>query len=463
LYRYSVVVMIGPVLVQLLCLVLLFSGLHALLPSPFRTCTSSKVAFSRRHASSITDEIDDEAPMKVLLLVEPTPFNYVSGYANRFKEMLKYLKKAGDEVVIVTPDSDPNPPKDFLGYPITSSRGWDFPLYKEVTVTFDFKRNIPKIIDEFKPDIIHCSSPSAIINPAIVWSRLKEIPLLLSYHTDLTTYAGTYMKIPGSVSFAYFCMCYYHQFADLVLSTSPQLQQTLSDAGIRRVDVWPKGINTEVFNPAFKDMETRRKISDGNPDAPLLLYVGRLGYEKRLDRLKNVLDENPTARLVLVGTGPAEAELKQLFKDYPVHFTGEIVGDELSKTYASVDIFTMPSDSETLGFVVMEAMASGVPVVGCAAGGVVDIIEPGNTGFLAINKPDMIQFSKHVKNLIEDKDMRMRMGKQAHDWAQGYSWEAATTKLRNVYYRRAIALHKMARDERGHHVKEIEDAIMESI
>ncbi|KAJ1439355.1 hypothetical protein B484DRAFT_323599 [Ochromonadaceae sp. CCMP2298] len=400
--------------------------------------------------------------MKVLLLVEPTPFNYVSGYANRFKEMLKYLKNAGDEVSIITPDADPNRPTDFLGYPITSARGFEFPLYKFVTVTFDLKGNVLKLIKEFKPDIIHVSSPSAILNPAILWARLLDVPLLMSYHTDLVSYARAYANVPGSIELAKFCIGYYHQFADLVLCTSPQLQETLTQAGVRRVDVWQKGINTEVFSPTFRDAKMRARLSDGHPEAPLLLYVGRLGYEKKLDRLKAVLDANPGARLALVGKGPAEADLRELFRDYPVHFAGQVVGEELSQAYASVDIFTMPSDSETLGFVVMESMASGVPVVGVGAGGVVDLIQPMKTGLLAVNKDDMVQFSRHVKDLIADEPLRKQMGQQGWEWAQGWSWEAATARLRNVHYRRAIAIHR-SRDESGAHVREIEDALMQRI
>ncbi len=97
----------------------------------------------------------------------------------------------------------------------------------------------------------------------------------------------------------------------------------------------------------------------------------------------------------------------------------------------------MPSDSETLGFVVMEAKASGIPVVGVAAGGVVDIIEPGITGFLAENNDDMIEFSSRVKELVDDADLRTKMGNNALKWAQRWSWESATSVLRNIQYQQA--------------------------
>ena len=104
-----------------------------------------------------------EPPLKVLLMVEPTPFNYVSGYANRFKEMLKFLRQAGDDVRVLTADKDPNPPTEFLGYPITTNRGFEFILYKHVTLTFDFNMATKTMIQEFQPDVIHVASPSCLI------------------------------------------------------------------------------------------------------------------------------------------------------------------------------------------------------------------------------------------------------------------------------------------------------------
>ena len=135
-------------------------------------------------------------------------------------------------------------------------------------------------------------------------------------------------------------------------------------------------------------------------------------------------------------------------------------GDALSKAFASCDIFTMTSDTETLGFVVMEAMASGLPAVGVAAGGVVDIIDHGETGYLAENTDDMEQFSSFVKQLIDESELRRRLGDAAVAWAQDWSWEAATSRLRNIQYRKAIALHR-ARDESRRHVPDIEAAIMQ--
>lgn len=136
--------------------------------------------------------------------------------------------------------------------------------------------------------------------------------------------------------------------------------------------MWRKGIDTDVFSPKFNasNAEMRSMLTGGEPNRPLLLYVGRLGAEKNIEMIKSVLEARPEARLAIVGGGPAEAELRKTFEGLPVVFTGLMRGEALSRAYAAADVFVMPSESETLGFVVLEAMASCVPTVtshACAA------------------------------------------------------------------------------------------------
>lgn len=252
-----------------------------------------------------------------------------------------------------------------------------------------------------------------------------------------------------------------HSRADLTLVTSPQMKEELEAMGIRRVQIWQKGIDVERFSPAFQSAAMRTHLTQGHPEDALLVYVGRLGVEKRLKSLRKVLDANPSARLAFVGKGPCENDLRNYFKNYNVFFAGQMVGDELSQAYASADIFLMPSESETLGFVVLEAMASGVPVVAVAAGGVRDLVSSGETGYLAQPAEDMEEFTKYASLLMGDPVLRRRLGAQARKWAEGWSWEAATAKLRNVQYRQAIELHK-SRDDgiRRRHYEDVEEVLL---
>jgi sulfoquinovosyltransferase len=227
-----------------------------------------------------------------------------------------------------------------------------------------------------------------------------------------------------------------HSRADLTLVTSPQMQQDFQAHGIQRVEVWRKGIDTERFHPSFYSQEMRERMTDGHPKDFLMVYIGRLGAEKRLKDIKAMLQRMPNARLCIVGTGPQKEELQEFFKGEKAVFTGQLSGDDLSAAFASADVFVMPSDSETLGFVVLESMASGVPVVGAAAGGILDLIDDGKTSFLA-PPGDTDTFVKRLTKL-QDAKFRQRMGKAARAEAERWGWEAATSYLRNVQYEKAL-------------------------
>ena len=384
-------------------------------------------------------------PRKICLMVEPTPFTHVSGYANRFKEMLKYFKKAGDDVDILTVDVKTPAselPKDYLGYPVRHTQGFTFPLYNEISLTVDLPEMVgARILEKFRPDLIHVTSPGFLLFSAIFYARVMCVPLVISYHTHLPVYASNYMGfVPGATKIAWGLLRWVHSRADLTLVTSPQMQQELKDNGIPRVEVWRKGIDTERFNPSFRSDEMREKMTDGNPDDFLMVYVGRLGAEKRLKDIKAMLDNMPSnTRLCIVGKGPQAEELKDFFKGTKTVFTGQLSGDELSQAFASADAFVMPSDSETLGFVVLESMASGVPVIGAAAGGIPDLIDDCKTGFL-VPPGDTKGFVERLEQL-RDVSFRTKMGNTARKEAERWSWESATSELRNVQYEKALINH----------------------
>lgn len=219
-----------------------------------------------------------------------------------------------------------------------------------------------------------------------------------------------------------------------------QIQEELVAHGLKKVAVWRKGIDVDRFHPRFRSPEARRALSGGEPDKPLLLFVGRLAVEKSIGALKGVLEACPGARLAIVGAGPAEAELRAHFAGTPTEFAGELQGAALSAAFASADVFVMPSETETLGFVVLEAMASGLPVVGVRAGGVPSLLADGSTGVLA--EPgrgplDPEGLAGKVRELLADPAARRRLGLAARAEAETWGWESATAHLRDVHYRAA--------------------------
>lgn len=468
-------------------------------------------ARTRRPAMSVPDvEVaatgapELKVPTRVQLIVEPTPFTHVSGYANRYKEYLKYQKKAGSDVSIITPDDSEDAPDSFLGFPVTTVRGFRFILYPVISMTWGFapaegmrqglwrrlqpnklfqrranKREyfskVSEVIDEFEPEIVHVTSPGFIPYMATYIAReWKDIPLLLSYHTHIPIYSRVYAPWMGQFGewISWSVIRQIHAWADLTVVTSPQMKEEFEAHGIQRVEVWNKGIDTDIFHPKYgnkpwwtgseagkkslssaasgegedaktlaaKAVEMRTTLTDGHPDAPLLIYVGRLGVEKRLRDLKQVLAKLPGVRLAVVGKGPDMEALKEYFAGTPTVFTGLLSGTDLSRAFAAADIFVMPSDSETLGFVVLESMASGVPVIGCNRGGIPSLIDHEDTGYL-YEPGDAEQAAAHVKALLDDRTALHAMSARARAEAERWGWEAATTRLREEQYLQAVRNH----------------------
>ncbi|CAM9238517.1 unnamed protein product [Choristocarpus tenellus] len=396
------------------------------------------MGFGGKKSAKTIPELTDTPPIKVALMIEPTPFTHISGYSNRFREMLKFMSKAGDDIQILTTDDKSDAPTCHLQFPITTTGGFRFPLYNHIVLSFDHERKGWDLLKRMKPDIIHVTSPGFFVLTSLLYARLMRVPLVLSYHTHLPLYARSYMGwIPFIEDAAWSILRMAHNRADLTLCTSPQMKAELETQGIERVDVWRKGIDVERFNPEFKSADMRSKLSDGRPNDPLIIYIGRLGSEKRLRDLRGILERIPKARLALVGTGPDEDALKEYFAGTKTVFTGSMSGVELSQAFASADVFVMPSDSETLGFVVLESMASGVPVVGADAGGIPDLISHGKNGFL-VPPGDLDGFASRVTDLLENKVLRQQMSLDAREETEKWSWESATSYLRNVQYKQAM-------------------------
>jgi sulfoquinovosyltransferase len=137
---------------------------------------------------------------------------------------------------------------------------------------------------------------------------------------------------------------------------------------------------TEVFPPKIDGITNR--LTGGRPDRPVVLYAGRISPERQLGRMVEVHDALPEVQVAFVGDGPARAELEERLGGERASFLGFLRGEELAEAFASADVFLMPSTTETLGFVVLEAMASGLPVVAARAGGIPDLVDSGVDGLL---------------------------------------------------------------------------------
>ena len=210
----------------------------------------------------------------------------------------------------------------------------------------------------------------------------------------------------------------------------------LESHGIKNVDLWQRGVDTEMFQPNLASKQMRSRLSEGNPESPLLLYVGRVSAEKQIDQIKPVLEAIPEARLAIVGDGPNREALETHFAGTNTNFVGYLQGLELASAFASADAFVFPSRTETLGLVLLEAMAAGCPVVAANSGGIPDIVTDGENGYMfEVDDPEGA--IKATKKLLETTAEREQLRVNARLEAEQWGWPTATKQLQN-YYRSVV-------------------------
>jgi glycosyltransferase involved in cell wall biosynthesis len=228
-----------------------------------------------------------------------------------------------------------------------------------------------------------------------------------------------------------------HNQALLNLCTSTAMVQELSDKGIQHTALWQRGVDTELFRPALRSPAMRQRLLGSHDDrGALLLYVGRLSAEKQIERIRPVLEALPDTRLALVGDGPHRQQLEKHFAGTATTFVGYLAGEELAGAYASGDAFLFPSSTETLGLVLLEAMAAGCPVVGANRGGIPDIISDGINGCLY--EPDgddggAASLIQATKRLLGNDLERQALRSAARSEAERWGWAGATEQLRGYY------------------------------
>jgi glycosyltransferase involved in cell wall biosynthesis len=229
-----------------------------------------------------------------------------------------------------------------------------------------------------------------------------------------------------------------HKLAALNLAPARFTRDELRSHGVEPVDLWRGGVDTELFTPAHRSFDMRARLADGRPEGPILLYAGRLSPEKNLGVLADVLDALPEARLAFVGDGPARGDLERQFATRNATFLGFLRGEELARAFASADCFVMPSKTETLGFVVLEAMASGLPVVAARAGGIPDLVAHDETGLL-YDPEEPGACTDAVRAMLGSPGLRRNCARLGRKAAEASSWEAETRKLVRAY-RKGIVL-----------------------
>jgi glycosyltransferase involved in cell wall biosynthesis len=360
----------------------------------------------------------------------------IDGIVTRLARSLDQFAALGHEALIFAPH---DPPPEYAGHRIVGVPALPFrPWYPELFLGLP-RPQLGRELDQFDPHIVHVVNPVVLGLWGTAIAKQRNRPLLASYHTDRAQYAQ-HLRLPLLLTPGLRFVRDVHNQAHVNLVTSNPMMDAARELGIKRVRLWPKAVDTDLFHPDRKTREMRERLSGGHPDAPLAIYVGRLSYEKRIDWLHAPVTRVPRLRLALVGSGPAETELKERFAGTATTFTGYLSGADLAAAYASADMFLFPSDTETLGFVAMESMASGVPAIGARAGGIPDVIDHGVNG-LMFTPGDLDDLTDQVTTLVTDAEFRRRLGSRARADMEPHGWRSATEALFDNY-RTAIRVHR---------------------
>lgn len=351
----------------------------------------------------------------------------VDGVVNTLCHLFEYLGEQDHESILFAPDGGPDlfDCTHVLGY-----HGYAFPRYSEL-------RLVPPTIDithslnDFQPDLIHIVNPVSIGWAGLRYGYKNDIPLVASYHTDVPGFAKQWgLGFFNPLLWRYFRLI--HNLADLTLAPSAYTAQEIRDKGFKNVDVWSRGVDTNHFSPKKRSQAWRVRFTDGYPGMPVLLYVGRLAKEKRIHLLYDVIKNIPEACLAIVGDGPARPELESLFADTNTIFTGYLTGEKLAQAYASADVFLFPGANETFGNVILEAMASGLPVIAPKSGGIVDNVRDGVTGYL-FAPDDVISLLLTARLLVQYPTVSRRMGDAGRSFALKRNWETVMEELIDHY------------------------------
>ncbi len=282
---------------------------------------------------------------------------------------------------------------------------------------------------------LHSATPGPVGLAALGIARALGLPILGTYHTALPQYTEYLTKDASLADLMWRYVIWYYDQMDMVLAPSKSTGNELIDRGLKpeKVQVFPRGVDTELFNPG------KRNGFFGKPNAKApvrFLYVGRVSKEKNLEQLvrafKVLSSQSSDVELVVVGEGPYWEEMKAELNGAPVRFTGYLEGEDLATAFASCDIFVFPSLTDTFGNVVLEAQASGLPVIVSDKGGPSENLEHGKTGLIFKSDGDS-GLLESMKRLAGDSKLRLSMGKEARNYAEQRSNERAYEQTWEMY------------------------------
>lgn len=368
---------------------------------------------------------------KILLAVNTLGmWKETNGVATTYRHILPLFKKRGIEVDVLTYG-----PEDYF-CETKSIRTYThkprLPLKIDPSLWVDMafsKSELSKEIAKHKYSLVHSATPCPMGSFAGKVAKKQEIPFVNTYHTTIDSYVES--RVAKALGTTMGCLAKkiigkqlkkFYDNSDLILAPSQTIREELQKIFSAPVDVFGRGIDTAKFNNAYRNRDDIR---------PRAIYVGRVAPEKNLDTLVEIFagDELNDTELTIVGDGPSLNEMKRALPS--ARYTGKKTGTELAEEYANADFFVFPSCTDTFGNVILEAYASGLPVIVTDKRAPKELVNDGKTGLICSNKAE---FSNAVKLLSRNDYLRQTMSMAAIEHSQGYTWDKAFETLLQKYH-----------------------------
>lgn len=354
----------------------------------------------------------------------------VNGVTTVLATMRRELTRRAHEVLVLAPryGGQPEPEPDVIRL-----GSMPCPGYRQVHLSWPWGRGLARRLDGFQPDVVQAVTEGPLGWFGRSYALRRQLPLATSFHTDFPRYARAYLG-EWAVRPTQWWLQRFHSRAALTMTPSASTRQELFSLGVPAPVVWGRGVDTSWFHPGRRS--SIRRQERGGDDRVHILHVGRLAVEKDVDTLVAALQQ---ARAVLgdqavfcvAGDGP-RVHLVREGLPFARHL-GFLNRADVADLYADADLFVFPSSTETCGLVVLEALASGVPVIGAEAGGVPENILSGLTGLLVPpRRPDA--FAEAIVSLATHQSVRYPMSEAARAFAIARDWSREIDSLESLFH-----------------------------
>lgn len=335
-----------------------------------------------------------------ILIVSDAWMPQVNGVVRTLRTVADEMRAMGKEVEVVGPDR-------FRTVPM--------PSYPEIQLAIFPGKRLAKIIDDFAPDALHIATEGPLGMAARSYARRRKIAFTTAFHTRFAEYLKARTGIPETLTYAW--LRRFHGAGAAVMVATQSLRDELTARGFSNVRPWSRGVDLDAFHPDAKEAWDLPR--------PIFAYVGRVAVEKNLRAFLEL--DLPGSKLV-VGDGPQRKALEKEF--CAAHFAGARFGADLAKAYAGADVFVFPSKTDTFGLVVLEALASGLPVAAYPVTGPKDILAEAKLPVGALDE-DLRQACLAALNIDRSA---------CRPFAETYSWRACAERfLDNLVPLRALA------------------------